>query len=258
MRSFLVVSWISLFCLLVAAASLAVYFVRTQLRNGVFAHTSHLVLFNPTFERVIASFGNFNTAFFAHPYVAPIAEQMRNPTRSRALRLTWAVNIPGAIFVYSIALLSYLCFSEVAEEVNIFFSLEPYEPEVIVGKFAILGVSLCSTVFFTYFCSQQMASSIHPAAGKSKRMIGTTSFTMMFLSIALYLFGVLIFDGLVYQLGTISFSLLGFVLPPVYYLSDQGFASVKWGCAAVFVLAGGLAFLGMETGITVKEMIGRE
>jgi hypothetical protein len=87
-------------------------------------------------------------------------------------------------------------------------------------------------------------------------MTGVTAVVVACASVGLYLFGELIFDGLVYELGTMSFSLLAFVLPPVFYLAEQGFGNVKWGCLAVFVLIGGVTLMAIGTTLTVISVVG--
>jgi amino acid permease len=232
-----------------------IYFVRPQLDDGQFARTANIALFSSDFRKIMQSFGNFKTAFFAHPFVAPIVAEMEKPTRNRTLKLTWAVNITCAIITYSVGLLSYLFFTGIEPDDNIWYSLDPYAVEVIVGKFAILVVSLCSTAFFVWFCSQQIAAFIHPLAQNCHVAIGVIATAMTFVYISLNLIGDFMMS-LMYEIGSIAFSLLAFVLPPVFYLAQHKFSNVRWGVAALFVLVGGLMLMLIGTVLTILDLIG--
>jgi len=241
--------------LVVAFASLVVFFFRTEYQATEFVREREIKLFNPTFSYVSQVFGNFNTAFFAHPYVGVIARELSNATRGRVLRLTWIVNIICAVFTYSVAFVSYLFFSGVEDGENIFYSLDPDAPEVSVGKIAVLVVSLCSTSLFTFFLSKRIAAFIDPYGEHHQATVGVTSVSLTLLCCAIDMmddFG----QALIFEVGSISFSVLAFVFPPVYYLARFGFQRKAWALASIFVLVVG--FFWMVDGFiaTVQELLG--
>jgi hypothetical protein len=158
--SFVPIAWASALCLIVAAGSLLTHFFRTELSHGQFTRSQGIVWFNPNFERIMQGFGHFNTAFVAHPFVAPITEQMHSPTRDRILRLTWAVNIPGAVFIYAIALIGFLCFGGVEDDENVLFAFDGRAPQVMIGRIAIRPACLHSSA---------QANSPHPSIWTPRR-----------------------------------------------------------------------------------------
>jgi hypothetical protein len=185
---------------------------------------------------------DYNTAFFAHSFVALIAQEMDRPTRQQTMRLTWVSFSAIAVISYLVPLVGYLLFSGVEHLENIFYHLNPDNPEVLVGRIAVLVISLVSTAFYGYHMAGIVAGMIIPGTGTH----GVSGFCA---NVALGFVAIWLnsmeqkWTNFMYDLGSVAFTLLAFVLPPVFYLRQFQFRYVTWGVVAVIVLALGLMML---------------
>jgi hypothetical protein len=185
-----------------------------------------------------------NVAFFAHPVVAMVAKEMKRPTRNRVLASTWIANILCAIVLYLIPALGYLTGQLVDDGENVFHYLDPWAVEVIAGQIAVMISMFCSEFFFAYLMGRCVAGQIYTPAENHGIPVGVSAFAMSALALCINFLG----DqglGLFYGIALISFSVVGFVLPPVYYFAQYGNRHTGWSIVAglVLVIGGGMMII---------------
>lgn len=234
-------AWLSLLAYVVSLVSMVVHFFRTQWSEG-FVSAADVVYVRWDFDADFQMLTDYNTAFFAHSFVAVIAQEMDRPTRQRTMGMTWISFTVTAILCYLVPLVGYLLFSDVEYLDNVLYYLNPENPEVIVAKIAVLVISLVSTAFFGYHMAGIVSEMLLPGTGA----YGFSAFSG---NIVLGLIAIWMnsledkFENLFYDLGTVAFAVLGFVLPPLTYLWQFQYRYLSWGLVATFVLVLGLAIL---------------
>jgi hypothetical protein len=241
MGSFGWASWLSFLSYFVALACLIVHFFRIQWDDG-FVSASRVVLLDWNFDYLYQAVSDYNVAFFAHSFVAEIAQEMNRPSRQRCMAMTWGAFSIVAVANYAVPFVGYLLFSGVLYQDNVLARLSPKDPEIRIAKIAVIVISLVSTVFFEYHISRAVAGMIVPQAGQSGGARLLSCLGLTFPSICIVIIGDAACDRS-YEIAALAFTLLGFVLPPVYYLVQFRFRFVKWGLISVSVLVIGVVFL---------------
>jgi hypothetical protein len=231
-------AWLSIVAYTIALACL-IWNLFHRMWDGGYTASSRIVWVKWDLSADYRILTDFNTAFFAHPFVPIIAKEMVNPSRPRTMSMTWVAFLVTAIFVFGVPFVGYLLFSNVDFQENIFFYLNPNDVEVVMGKVAALIISICSTAFFQYHIAGIVGKIILPS-------VPSVGFSAFMASIAMTLPVMCInimgrkWGLFLYDLGSICFAVLGFVLPPVYFLVQFRFGYVKWG-----LLASGVLILGL-------------
>jgi hypothetical protein len=229
LSSFSWIAWVCFFCFVVSLVCMILYFFRTQLDIS----PSQIVLAKSDWEGVYQVLSDYNIAFFAHSFVAPIAQEMEQPSRQRTIAMTWITFAVTAFFSYFVPLIGWLFFLDLPYGENVMLFLDPASPETIIGKIAVLGISLTSTAFFTYHLAEITAKMILPVICIVS--LGDTA------------------CNLSYEISGVALTLLGFVLPPMYYLVQFRFRFLKWGIIAAIVLVLGLGMLVLSLMVTIQE-----
>jgi hypothetical protein len=235
--------WMSLCAFVVGIGCLVCQLFRTQW-NGGYAAASRVAYVRWGFDLNYAIFANYNLMFFAHSFIAPIAQEMENPTRSRTLRMTWIAFIVAAICSYFAPLLGYLLFTDVEPGMNVFYYLNPNDPEVIVGKIAILIMWFLSMHVLFYHMATLVARMISEGA-KPGHPVFWSSIVLALPAVCINVAGGTLMTA-IFEGGSVAFCLLGFVLPPLYYLWQFRYRHLKWGLTATAVLVIGIAFLALQ------------
>jgi hypothetical protein len=254
MGGFAFPAWLSVFALLVSMVCLMIHFVRTYSERSA-TISSQVVYFSSEFDSIWEIIDDLSLAFFAHPFISPVAREMVNPTRTRIFLMTWWMNGASAIVSCFVPMIGYLFFTGIPDEENIFSYLNPVAPEVLIGKIAVWIISVCSTMLYTFFVSQTIVQAI---AGRSS---GSFRLSNLMTGLAVCLFSVCmnLFDDVwnlaLYQLGSIAFNILAFVLPPIYYLVQFRFRNIKWGAVSVVLLCLGVGLLALSVQAFVRDMI---
>jgi hypothetical protein len=197
---------------------------------------------------------DFNVAFFAHPFVPIIAREMAGPSRQRTMSMTWVAFLLTAVFVFSVPCVGFLLGSDVEYMENVFYYLNPTDAEVVLGKVAVLIISLCSTAFFQYYIAGIVGKMIHPSVAS----FGWAAFwgsVILTLPVICLNFMQYQWSSLVYDLGSMCFSVLGFILPPVYFLVQFRFGYVKWSLLASAVLLLGVITLVVSTVVMIDGFV---
>jgi hypothetical protein len=122
---------------------------------------------------------------------------------------------------------------------------------VIIGKFAVIVNMVCSNALFTYYLAKTVAGMILPIAEYDRGAIVMSAVASCTVSISINFigdFGVELF----YAISCISFSIVGFVLPPIYFIAQYRAQSIKWlvMCVIVLVIGGGMMILSFALTIT--------
>jgi amino acid permease len=232
---------------------LIIHFFRIQWDGGFIA-SSQVVLFNWDFDLDFLVLSNFNAAFYAHPMLAPIANLLVNPTRTRILAFTWVANIATMVLIFGIPCVGYLLFSEPDDEENIFHYLDPFAPEVIVGKCAVIVGMLVSTSIYTFFQAKSLVHEIFPRAENDGIPVWVAGLATSLLTIGINLMGD-VWISMVYALAAVACSLIAFVLPPVYFFVQYRLESKKWAIAAGFVFVIGGAIMIISLVVAILDMI---
>jgi hypothetical protein len=257
LSSFAWISWLAFFVTAVALVALLVHLFRTRFVDGQYAFAADVPLVEVTFRNIIESMSGFNIAFFAYPFVFDIGLEMQRPTKNRILRLTWFANILTCLFVYGVPAVGYLLFSSVEPEDNIFLYLDAAAPEVLVGKIAVMIQSMTSTAFFTYYIARVVVLELCGTYKHSAVTYGCVGIVAVAVSVMINCAGAAASTSF-YAIGGVCFSLLAFVLPPLFYLSQHKFRNVEWGIIAVVVclIGGGLMMISLV--LTIRDMMGLE
>jgi hypothetical protein len=161
-----------------------------------------------------------NGFVFAHPFLVPIVQEMERPTMKRIMEVTWWSNAICCFIAFSVTAIEYLFSVDPEVEDNILYYLDERAPEVLLGKIAVLLISLCSTMYFTYFLARILSEWLSGPKDGRKVSVCVSGIALTFLAIAINQMGDswLLF---IYALGMIAFAVLRFVLPPVYYLDSR-------------------------------------
>jgi hypothetical protein len=233
--------WLGLFAYAIALISMVVHLFRTQWDGG-YVSASDVVLAKLDFDANLQMLTDYNAAFFAHSFIAIIAQEMDRPTNERTMRMTWVSFGITAFFSYSVPLVGYLYFSDCEEYDNVLNALDSDNPEVLVAKIAVLVISLLSTVLYGYHMAGIATGMMIPGTGAYGVPGFCANVALGFVAIS---FNSIedVWANLIYDLGSCAFTVLGFVLPPVYYLWHFQFQVVKWGIVAGIVLVLGLMML---------------
>jgi hypothetical protein len=257
LSSFAWISWLALLTMAVALAALLVHLFRTRFVDGQYAFTADIPLVEVTFANIIESMSGFNIAFFAYPFVFDIGLEMERPTKTRIYKLTWFANVVTGLFAYCVPAVGYLLFSSVEPEDNIFLYLDAAAPEVLVGKIAVMIQSMTSTAYFTYYIARVVVVAFCGTYKHSAPMYGCAGIVAAAVSVMIDSVGGET-SGSFYTIGGVCFSLLAFVMPPVFYLSQHKFQNVAWGVLAVVVCLVGGSLMIMSLVLTLRDMMGSE
>jgi hypothetical protein len=250
LSSFHWICWICLICFIVSLLCMIVYFFRTQWDDG-YISASQVVLAKWEWEGVYQVLSDYNIAFFSHSFVAPIAQEMKQPSRQRTIAMTWVTFAVAAFFSYLMPLFGYLFFIDVPYSENVMYFLNPVYPEAIIGKIAVLGISLSSTAFFTYHLAESTARIIMPETVLSPWSRLWSGLGLTLPVICIVILGDVACD-LSYEISGIALTFIGFVLPPLYYLVQFRYRFLKWGIIVTIVLVLGLALLVLSLIFTIQ------
>jgi hypothetical protein len=248
---FVPAAWIGFFATITAVSCLGIQAFRAQAGGAI---TPEIPLAVWDFALDFSSLSAFNVAFFAHSMVIESAREMENATRKRILSATYIANILCGICVYLIPAFGYLTFAEVEDGENVFHYLDPAAPEVIVGKFAVLVNMCCSDMVFQFFLAKTIAGFITRNAENSH-----VALTIAGLIAGMVAIWVNFFDELAttifFGIGLNAFSILAFVLPPVYFFAQYGLQSPRWALIAAVVLIIGGGMMVISFAILVMDLI---
>jgi hypothetical protein len=143
---------------------------------------------------------------------------------------------------------------EVEDGENVFHYLDPTAAEVIIGKVAVLVNMVCSTIVFTYLLGKSVAGIIFPRAGDEMACVGIAGTVVSAVAIAMNSISDVAFE-LFYGIGDVAFSIVGFVLPAVYFFAQMGVGHVRWTIVAFVVLGIGSAMMVISFVVTVQGAI---
>jgi amino acid permease len=256
-RAYLTVAGIGVFGALLGLTAAAIYLFRHMFDDGKYIAASQVVLFQPNVQSIAASIRDFTAALFGHPFLPYIAQEMHEPSRDRVMTLTWVSNITATLLIYLIPFVGYLLFSGVAPDFVFFHSLDPEgAPEVIIGRIAVLIVTITSNVFFTFFSGEAFASSFRGEAFGTVESRSKAAAPQFLGALALSLFAICAnflpewILAVLYDLASAAYSILGLIFPAVIYLARFRFKVFRWGLMSVilFCLGGFLVvilFVGM-------------
>jgi heme/copper-type cytochrome/quinol oxidase subunit 4 len=101
-------------------------------------------------------------------------------------------------------------------------------------------ISLCSTAFYGHFIARTVTEMIYKGASEKGAAAFYANVTFGLMVIWLVFLDYRWSDRF-YDVATVAFTILGFVLPPLYYLFQFKFWSRSWGVMAVLLLVLGVA-----------------
>jgi hypothetical protein len=244
MRGFRVMSWVSLIAHITGLVCVVCLLLKSVSDDG-FGPEGKFTLFGNKLDYYCEALGNYNTAFFIHPFIAPIICEMEMPTISRYYQVTWVTTIITGILNFGTGLCSHLLFRDVASYDPIFAYLDPKRPEVIIGIVAMYVISVCSTAFYTYYLAGIIASLILKEAEGQTRPVFVSGIVVILTYIAFNFIDTIVNDIAVF-IANVAFLLLAFVLPPVFYLVQFGVSSPRFAFLAVVVM-----IIGVPIGVLI-------
>jgi hypothetical protein len=245
-------AWLGFISTIVATACLGVHAFRLHFDGKRLIPDHEIPLATWEFYLDYGILSSFNVAFFAHPFVAPIAKEMERPTRNRILATTWIANLLWCVCLYLIPAFGYLAVEPPDDGENIYHSLDPTAKEVIIGEAAVIVNMVCSSLVFTFFLAKTIIELIMPIAVNRGIPVGVAAIGASALSICVNFwgdFGAELFLGI----GEVAFAIIGFVLPPVYYFAQYQFKSIRWGVIAIVVLLIGGGIMIVSLVITIQN-----
>jgi hypothetical protein len=234
--------------LLVAMVCLFVHFFRER-----WDIREELPVVTGSFDKWLDSFQSFNSAFFAHPFVAAIVRDMDRPTRTRTVGVTYLSNVICAIVTFMVALIGAMSGTDCPANDMIFIFLNPQAPEVTIGKFAVLIVSLMSSAFFTWHLARIIANLVVKGGEFSTFTVVMSGTGVMCAYTAINMLGELP-RYIIFALGNIGFSVLAFVLPPLFYLVQFKTASIPWMLVSIGVFAAGIVLCALSIIALVRRL----
>jgi amino acid permease len=209
--------------------------------------TSEIVFFRPDFNSIYVGLREMSTAMFANPFLPLIANEMHKPSRKRVMKMTWVAIVPTAIFIYVVPLFGYLLMIDVGEDLNFLLELDPTDsPEVVIGEIGTLLLSITSNVIFTYFVARsfmlffngdRLGSGEERVNPPTVRIFAGATGALLAISIN---FTNVVFETIVYEIASMGYSVISFVLPGVYYLMQFQFRVFKWGVMSSLILCLGV------------------
>jgi hypothetical protein len=241
-------SFVGLAALIVATVALFIHFFRARVETP-----DSLPVLSKDLNEWIACFQSFNSVFFAHPFVAAIVRDMDRPTRIRTVGVTYLSNVICAVVTFAIALVGFLCNTKCPPYDLIFIFLDPQAPEVTIGKVAVLVVSLMSSAFFTWHLARIIANLVVRGGEFSKFTVVMSGTGVMCTYIAINMLGD-VPRNVIFVLGNIGFSVLAYVLPPLFYLVQFKATSVPWMLVSLLVGAAGLVFCALSIIGLVRDL----
>jgi hypothetical protein len=251
--SFAPMAWIGFFSTVTAIICLGIYAFQVHFVDPT-PVSAEIPIAEWDFLLVYGSLSAFNIAFFAHPVIPDVASELHHATRFRVLSAIWVANILCGICVYLIPAFGYLTMAEVEDGESVFHYLNPNAPEVIVGKLAVISNSICSNCLYQYFLAKTVASEIHSSAVDHRIVLGVTGLVFGALSIWVNFWedlGIAIFYGV----ACVSFSILAFILPPLYFLAQYRFQSVQWALVSLIVLLVGGGMMLTSLTLAIQNIV---
>jgi hypothetical protein len=247
-------AWLGFLATVVAVCCLAIYTFRTQFEGGVYLAADQIPLTYWDFSMDYNVLSSFNIAFFAHPMVAPVAREMERPTRSRVLAATWVANVLCGICVFLIPTFGYMSMAPIEDGENVFHYLDPVAPEAIVGAGAVIVNMICSNALFTFFMAKSVAGQILPGAENQGVPVAVAAFATSALALCVNSLGDTLLDWF-YGVGSVAFSVLGFVLPPIYFFAQYRLKSVAWAVTSGIILFVGGGMMLISLVIAIQDVL---
>jgi hypothetical protein len=246
-------AWVGLVVTMVAVVCLGIHAFRQQ-PGGGFVFDNQVPLATWDFSLIHGVLNSFNVAFFAHPFVATVARAMERPTHARILGMTYLANVLCGICVYLIPAFGYLTMAEIEDGDNVFHYLDQTAPEVIVGQFAVVVSMVCSTALFSFFTVKTIVELFVPQARDIRVPMAFTILGIGAMSISVNFTGDMAIS-IVYAVGAIGFSLLGFVLPPIYFFAQYRLKSLPWSLLSFIILFVGGGMMLITLVLTIRDII---
>jgi hypothetical protein len=131
--------------------------------------------------------------------------------------------------------------------------LDPQAPEVTIGKIAVLIVSLMSSAFFTWHLARIIANLVVRGGELSRFTVVIAGTGIMCTYIAINMLGE-VTRTVIFTLGNIGFSVLAFVLPPLFYLVQFKTTSVLWMILSVIVGVSGFVLCALSVLSLVHQL----
>ena len=243
-------------------------------------YLTYTTLFSKDASAFFGCIGTVMTAFYMHPFLEMIFANMQKPTVYRCLSSVWVTSFFSIIFFYGIGLISYFIVQIHLNESETltgmmgpgklkpddpYFQTRPYSIftifmghdildlvnenilynypkeyiEAIIGQVASYAVTITSNIIYTYLVANQVSSLV---IERNKNDIKPQVIS----GILVILFGIGInsLNGLAESfldfISQISFLILVFVLPSIFYLKLFRFTKPFWGVISVVLLVIGL------------------
>jgi len=195
-------------------------------------------LFSVSGNCIIQSYGVFNAAAFFHPSIRYIIQDMKSNSQLSIQRIV-TISILFAFIVNIIVGVSsyYLCIDGYNSDFSVIHYLNPTLISTEIAKIGYCLSNFASLCCYHKIVSLELSNMIYITSPKIKliRIITGTSVFFGIITMTLTPSSGIWFLN---TLSRLSFLLLAFILPPVFYLAKFGLKNTLWStisCCIIFV-----------------------
>ncbi|EAY03125.1 Transmembrane amino acid transporter protein [Trichomonas vaginalis G3] len=227
------ISYMRNFLLVVCLIMEAVVAGKTIKENG-FDPQKEIVYWGKDFSQTVACFDLFNVVFFVSPFVAMISKDIKDATRSKICKITWATSLTSLVFNLLGGYLGYLALFSKQEDDLVFLSFENQKDIfIIIGKITCLLKTILTNTMYIYINACCLADLFFKYSDDHKAARLTSGVVVWLLAIFITYTGWKLTD-LLNLIGSTCFIFLAFILPSVYYLMMYKFRNILWGILSIF------------------------
>jgi hypothetical protein len=246
------IGWACLFLQLLSITCVLMSVVR-RLEITSFDPDGLITLFTSGWKVIFDSFYNFSTVIFVHPFLSLVIGHMERPTVSRCL---FAIRIATTIsFLLTMVgqFLSFCLFTDARRWTDIFYWLDPANPEVVVGLVSNMLISICSTGLLTNFAARTLSEAI--LGGEINNQIANFASGLVIVTFCCFMVFMRERDRDVMDvIACFCFILLEYAVPPLFYLFEFRLRRPSWSVLALIALVGGSTCGLISCGLTVEKV----
>ncbi|OHT02994.1 Transmembrane amino acid transporter protein [Tritrichomonas foetus] len=236
LSNFTIISMISNFCHILSIICLITFYIRVAASDF---EKAEVIYFSSDSASTFHTISILNSSLFFHPLLYYIIRDMENPTRCRAMKLTWITSISSCILHFVGGIFSYLCYPNDDGDC-IFFYFDSMIPEIFIGQIATYIISILSSIFFSFFLAEQVSEFVYERSTQISRVpVLLSGISMILLGVGLN-FITEVVTTITDLIGSITCVLLTFILPPIYYLKQYKLSNKLWGIMCVILLLIGI------------------
>ena len=207
-------------------------------QHGRLQASPPLPTFGGSVDHGAALFSIMNSAFFMHPVVAFVTQDMYNPTNSRTCGLVWAACLVKLVLLIFIGMTSYYFFFGPGIG-NAYFSdlMGQQYTETIVFRLALVIKELLTNGCYVWMIASLLTAILVPT-NESKVCVFLMGLAFLLFAISIS-FTSLKVRTIISVITSVAKVCVVQIIPPVYYLRLFKLKEPQWAFLAIFVLTCG-------------------